>query len=177
MQDSTGLAYFTCDSNGMNLLAERDIDGTVTAGYTHGHTPIDGIGSVVAAKKDVAGTAYYQYPLMDHRGTVVGLTDASGAPVASYKYNAWGVMNPVRARLVGRPEEYAWSSARLHVGPRKTDPLGPTRVSCRSWATGAGSYGSTTRPMPRRLSATRRRAGRGGVVRSSNGWSACWTGV
>ena len=75
----------------MDLLAERDISGAVTAGYTHGHTPIDGIGSTVAAKKDVGGTTYYQYPVMDHRGTVVRLVDDTGAVTAYYEYDAWGV--------------------------------------------------------------------------------------
>lgn len=31
--------------------------------------------------------------------------------------------NPVRAGMVGRAWEYRWSSARYHVGARKTDPL------------------------------------------------------
>jgi len=32
-------------------------------------------------------------------------------------------LNPVAAGMVARPEDYAWSSARLHLGRRKTDPL------------------------------------------------------
>ncbi|NQT14006.1 MAG: transposase, partial [Planctomycetes bacterium] len=32
-------------------------------------------------------------------------------------------MNPVRAGLARRPEDYAWSSARLHLGLAKTDAL------------------------------------------------------
>ena len=33
-------------------------------------------------------------------------------------------LNPVRAGVVERPEAYAWSSARYHLGKRKRDPLG-----------------------------------------------------
>ena len=32
-------------------------------------------------------------------------------------------LNPVQAGMVARPEDYGWSSARLHLGRRKTDPL------------------------------------------------------
>jgi len=51
---------------------------------------VTGIGSLVAAKKTVVETTYYQYPQYDHRGTVVGLTDKTGAVIASYEYNAFG---------------------------------------------------------------------------------------
>ena len=50
----------------------------MTAGYTHGYTPIDGIGSMVAANRTASGATYYQYPVYDHRGTVVRLTDGLG---------------------------------------------------------------------------------------------------
>ena len=33
-------------------------------------------------------------------------------------------LNPVCAGIVAKPEDYAWSSARLHMGRRRTDPLG-----------------------------------------------------
>ena len=32
-------------------------------------------------------------------------------------------LNPVSAGIVAKPDDYAWSSARLHLGRRKTDPL------------------------------------------------------
>ena len=32
-------------------------------------------------------------------------------------------LNPVSAGIVAKPEDYAWSSAGLHLGLRKTDPL------------------------------------------------------
>jgi len=90
MEDSAGLTYFVWDKGGLNLLAEKDASGNVTAEYIHGYSPVTGIGSLVAAKKTVGETAYYQYPQYDHRGTVVGLTDKTGAVIASYEYNAFG---------------------------------------------------------------------------------------
>jgi len=90
MEDSAGLTYFVWDKGGLNLLAEKDASGNVTAEYIHGYSPVTGIGSLVAAKKTVGETTYYQYPQYDHRGSVVGLTDKTGAVIASYEYNAFG---------------------------------------------------------------------------------------
>ena len=89
MEDSDGLRYFTWD--GLNLLAEQDAYGTVVAEYTHGASPIEGIGTMVAAKKAVDSSTYYDYPVYDHRGTVVRLTDENADVTAYYSYNAWGV--------------------------------------------------------------------------------------
>jgi len=90
VQEVSGLSYFTWDQNGMNLLCERDASGSVTAYYTHGYTPVDGIGSLVAAKRNEAGASYYQYPVYDHRGSVVRLLDENGTPTAYFEYDAWG---------------------------------------------------------------------------------------
>ena len=88
--ESTGTSYFTWDQNGMNLLSERDASGSVTAYYTHGYTPVDGIGSLVAAKHNEAGASYYKYPVYDHRGSVVRILDENGTPTAYFEYDAWG---------------------------------------------------------------------------------------
>ncbi len=88
MQDSDGLSYFTWDTNGMNLLLERDATGTVTADYSHGYTPISGIGSLVSAKKLEGGHTYYQYPVTDHRRTVVAVLDDNGTQKEDLAYDA-----------------------------------------------------------------------------------------
>ena len=90
IQDSSGLSYFTWDQNGMNLLAERDAYGSLTAEYTHGYIPFDGIGSLVAARKTESGATYYQYPICDHRGSVFSVVNKNGEVVDSYEYDAWG---------------------------------------------------------------------------------------
>ena len=90
MEDSSGLRYFTWDTNGMNLLAERDASGDVIAYYTHGYSVVDGVGTMIAAKRNEAGTSYYQYPIYDMTGDVVRLVDQTGAPTAYYEYDAWG---------------------------------------------------------------------------------------
>ena len=86
IEESTGLRYFTWDRNGMNLLCEREPDGSVAAEYAHGYTPTDGIGSMVAARKVEGGATYYQYPIYDHRGSVMRLVDESGTVTATYEY-------------------------------------------------------------------------------------------
>jgi len=91
MQDSSGLRYFTWDQNGMNLLAERDAAGAVTAYYTHGFAAVDGIGSPVAVKQNRFGAAYFQYPGYDHKGNLTVVTDENGNQVAKYNYTANGV--------------------------------------------------------------------------------------
>jgi RHS repeat-associated protein len=98
IQDSGGLSYFTWDQNGMNLLCEKTAAGTVTAKYAHGYTPIDGIGSLVEAQKTTDGTVW-QYPICDHRGTVVKMLDEDGDAVSGYEYNAWG--EPLQAVDIG----------------------------------------------------------------------------
>jgi hypothetical protein len=99
MEDSSGLSYFTWDQNGMNLLAERDASGGTIAYYTHGYSVVNGIGTLVAAKREEAGASYYQYPVYDHRGTVMRLVDENGTPTAYYEYDAWG--NELHDDVVG----------------------------------------------------------------------------
>ena len=68
-----------------NLLELVTSAGSVTK-LTHGHTPIDGIGSVVEV--DIDGTLYYFE--QDHRGTLRTVTDAAGAVVWDAFCDAWG---------------------------------------------------------------------------------------
>lgn len=88
--DVDGLAYFTWDQNGMNLLSERSADGTVTRKYSHGPAPVPGIGSVIEAEDASVGSAAYKYPHMDSRGSVFGTTDAGETARDAYTYNAYG---------------------------------------------------------------------------------------
>jgi len=130
MEDSNGLSYFTWDTNGMNLLQERDASGGVTAGYTHGYTPIDGIGSMVAANRTASGATYYQYPVYDHRGTVVRLTDADGeAAVATYEYDAWGTPLQASVSSPTAPNRFRYQSNWIDLVDSGGDLLlSPTRV-------------------------------------------------
>jgi YD repeat-containing protein len=128
MQDSNGVSYFTWDRNAMNLLAERDLAGSVTAYYTHGDVAVEGIGSLVAAKRNQAGASYYQYPVYDHRGTVVRLVDENGTPTAYYEYDAWG--NELRDSVVGGISENRFRYQSNYLCLKDSDAkvyLSPTR--------------------------------------------------
>jgi|GEM_PF-6278429 len=90
MEHAGATTYFQWDSNGLNLLTERDAAGNVTAEYTHGHAPIPGIGTAQTARKLDNGTPHYQYPIKDHRGTVHKLLDENETVVGTYEYDAFG---------------------------------------------------------------------------------------
>jgi RHS repeat-associated protein len=91
IEESSGVTYLIWDENGMNLLAERDVEGNVVAEYTHGYTPTGGIGSMVGARKVESGATYYQYPGYDHKGTVAVLVDETGTLRLRYDLNAWAL--------------------------------------------------------------------------------------
>ena len=89
--------YYAWDRNGMNNLMGR----------SHGHTPVDGIGSLVAQ-----GNGIYDYfPVYDHRGTVVrGLIHSTVTGMAAYyEYNAFG--QPLRAQNIQNwPQELRYQT-------------------------------------------------------------------
>jgi YD repeat-containing protein len=81
--------YYAWD--GMNQLEERDSTGTqLIARYSHGPSPIPGIGSVMEVHRQTATTTYYQYLHMDHMGTVKQVTDVNQAVQLSYVTDAFG---------------------------------------------------------------------------------------
>ena len=122
MEDSeTGTSYFTWDKNGLNILCERDAEGNVIAEYTHGYTPIDGIGSMVAARKEQDGATYYQYPIYDGiKGNLHRLVNQNGILADVYEYNAWGVV--LGETQSGASNRFAWQSnwLRLKEGIHKS---------------------------------------------------------
>lgn len=82
------VSYYLWD--GPNLLEERDSSGVLRAQYNHGYAQIPGIGSVVECKRITSTTTYFQYPLMDHRGTVYAVADSGQNTLLSYTQDAFG---------------------------------------------------------------------------------------
>jgi RHS repeat-associated protein len=72
--------YFVCDD--WSLIEERDASGTLIQKYIQG----PGIDNLLA-KTNGTGTVYYH---QDGLGSTVALTDASGAVVENYTYDAFG---------------------------------------------------------------------------------------
>ena len=127
LEDSAGLAYFTWDQNGMNLLAERDSTGEVTAEYAHGQTPINGIGSMTGAAKAQYGSTYFQYPMYDHRSSVFAILDHNGQVTDSYLYNAWG--ERLNASETGPPNRFGYQSNWIVLPDSgRTIYISPTRL-------------------------------------------------
>jgi len=62
---------------GMDVVQERDQNNNVTASYSGG----------LSARSTAIGTVFYGF---DGNGSVTSLTDATGAVVGSYTYDAWG---------------------------------------------------------------------------------------
>jgi len=135
MQDSNGLNYFTWDTNGMNLLCERDVSGNVTAYYTHGFAAVDGIGSTVAVKQNRFGAAYFQYPGYDHKGDLTVVTDENGNEVARYNYTANGVTltNQVTGGISETRLGYQTNWIRLQDAPFDMY-VSPTRLEVPEYA-------------------------------------------
>ena len=123
IQDSGGLRYFTWDTNGMNLLCERDAGGTVTRKYTHGPTPINGIGSTVEIED--AGASEYKYLHMDHRGTVFRTTDGGEANKDTYNWNAWGEV--LHESETGFSQRFGYQSNWLRLTDGTDDLISLTR--------------------------------------------------
>ena len=67
---------------GMDVVQERDQNNNVTASYTR----MGNIGGLLA-RSTSTGSVFYGY---DGGGNVTSLTDATGAVVGSYTYDAWG---------------------------------------------------------------------------------------
>jgi len=60
--ETSDTTCFVWDKDGLNLLAEKDTNGNVIAEYLHGYSPVEGIGTLIAAKKFVDSETFYQYP-------------------------------------------------------------------------------------------------------------------
>lgn len=82
------LSYWLWD--GLNQLEERDQAGSLVARYTHGRSALPGIGTVVEVQRVAGGGTYYQYPLMDHRGTAYVVADESQNSQITYALDSFG---------------------------------------------------------------------------------------
>jgi len=70
--------------DGVEIVAELSDAGAVTTSYVHG----PGIDELLAVRDHASGQALY--PLTDHLGSAIGLTDAAGAVQATFSYAAFG---------------------------------------------------------------------------------------
>ena len=83
--DSTGSTRYVWD--GLNITAEYDEEGTIQRRYTHGHTPIHGVFSLISVQ-DAQGCRYFYH--FDQVGGVRALTTQAAATDTTYEYSPFG---------------------------------------------------------------------------------------
>ena len=115
MEDGGETTYYTWDENGLNLLTERDAQGNVTAEYTHGHSPVDGAGTTAAARKQVDGCTYYQYPDKNGHHDTVTISNAAGVVTHRYTCNAWGELVHEQVTRPAAPNSLIWQANWLYL--------------------------------------------------------------
>ena len=92
--------------DGMDVVQERNAANEVTAQLVR-----DGNISGILSRTTAAGASFYGY---DGNGNVTLLTDASGADVAHYRYDAWGnTLEAVGPRAGENP--YRFSTKEVHA--------------------------------------------------------------
>ena len=92
--------------DGMDVVQERNAGNEVTAQLVR-----DGNISGILSRTTAAGASFYGY---DGNGNVTLLTDASGADVAHYRYDAWGqTLEAVGPRASENP--YRFSTKEVHA--------------------------------------------------------------
>ncbi len=82
--DSTGGKKYTWD--GLGVVLEKDLGGSVTQRLIKGQTPVSGIGDY--ALQDVGGTVLT--PHKNQVGTTMRHTNAAATLTNTYEYDAWG---------------------------------------------------------------------------------------
>jgi len=118
--DSTGTTYYVWD--GLNITHEHDGSGTVTRRYTHGHTPIHGVFSLISVQ-DRLGCRYCYH--MDQVGGIHRMTDAWGNVIKTYEFSPFGRMLQDTGNA---PNEFVFPGT--YLGLRGLPPvrLSPARI-------------------------------------------------
>ena len=120
MAKSVQGAVTRCLYDGLEVLAELNATGAVTTSYVHG----PGIDELLAVHDHAGGQTLY--PLTDHLGSMVALTDAAGQVQATFAYAAFGATRSksgsadTRFRFTGREEDA--ESGLYHYRARAYDP-------------------------------------------------------
>ncbi|MEW6429058.1 MAG: RHS repeat-associated core domain-containing protein [Thermodesulfobacteriota bacterium] len=115
--------------DGFLALQDRDGDNTVVREYAWGQHLGGGIGGLLALRQDDQDYAY----LYDGRGNVTGIIDSNQAPVASYRYDAFG-------RLLSSPTGF--SQPFQYSTKRYDAATGLSYFGYRYYAAGIGRWTS-----------------------------------
>lgn len=150
---------------GLKLLEERNTSGdAVTARNVHGVSTVPDIGTLVEVNVDIAGIQQHA-PIMDHRGTIYKLTNASGGVAYARQYDAFGVILSADA---GWPTDLGYQTnwKMLKIGSKtlcisgsrvydpdigrfvRSDPVSTAMKVCKAGGNAIGIYAGTRLAVP-----------------------------
>jgi len=138
--DSTGTTYYVWD--GLNITHEHDGSGTITRRYTHGHTPIEGVFSLIDVE-DASNNHYFYH--FDQVGGVKELTDDSQSVVQYYEYSPFG---RILEDTGSAPNDFTFPATyiklpdveSLTLSPRRLYDAASSRYASRDRASTAPEY-------------------------------------
>ncbi len=78
------------DWDGVNVVRERNMDGTASERRVPGHAAVPGVGQIAQVEKVSGGSASQYVPAFDQVGTTWKLVGAGGTVANSYAYDAFG---------------------------------------------------------------------------------------
>jgi len=105
--------------DGLNVILERNAVGVTTANYVRNPNAAGGIGGIISEQ---SASQYYHY---DGLGSVVNLTDSSGAIAQSYSYEAFGNIVTQTGSVNNRNKfltKQADATGLVYFGARYYDP-------------------------------------------------------
>ena len=117
--DSTGTKWYVWD--GLDILLEHDGAGTLIRRYTHGHTAIPGVGSLIAVE-DAEGNVYFYH--MDPLGGIHRLTDIAQAIAKLYEFEPFGRM---LQETGSAPNEFVFPGTYVRLHDLPGTPVSATR--------------------------------------------------
>ena len=118
--------------DGLDILLEHDGSGTLLRRYTHGHTAIPGVGSLIAVE-DAEGNVYFYH--LDPLGGIHRLTDIAQAIAKLYEFGPFGRM---LQETGSAPNEFVFPGTYLSL----VDLEGPRLSSARLYDAIAARFGS-----------------------------------
>ena len=145
---STHESHASHEWDGLHITHEHDGSGTLLRRYTHGHTPTEGVSSLIDVKDAQANHYFYHF---DQVGGVRNLTDRWQNPIKTYELSPFGGILQDGGNAANRfrfPGTYITLAQATHLR------LSPSRLYCSSlgrflsrdpfaWGPGAPSI-----PMP-----------------------------
>jgi RHS repeat-associated protein len=118
----------------------RTVSGTPSTEYVH---YIRGGGQSIAVVKRISGTLQTRYLHRDHLGSVVALTDSTGAVVERYSYDPWGKRRDPVTWVTPAPGTFSFDPTytdRGYTGHEHIDHMGLVNMNGRIYDPEIGKF-------------------------------------